>query len=371
MTTTGGRDKLYRQLHEQYVGISRRDVMNFLKQQESWQLRAKVVKNKVSYPIVAKQPNHIWQMDLIVFENTPDQGYKYILTIIDLFSKFLRAYPLKNKEAETIEAQLRKVFSTSKPRILQSDNGSEFANNLVVNLMKEKGIRQAFSKAYTPQSQGQIERVNQTIKGLLHRNFIQTGTKKWVNVLPLVVENLNQSIHSMTGFKPKDLNDPQLPEETLHLVLSRINKFANKETKRAPTFNIGDQVRISQYAFPENKKNTFFKPIEKWTRELYEVVKVYQPQSEEPWAQSRYLLNIGMVVGGFEIMYVNPETLVRAVVSTARAPETKKPIVQPQISLPTTAPIQTRQQAQKVKEQERLKMVEAFHIYVPIIPIGQ
>ena len=254
LTTTGGQDKLYRQIHEKYVGISRQDVMNFLKQQESWQLWAKVVKNKVSYPIVAKHPNHIWQMDLIVFENTPDQGYKYILTIIDLFSKFLRAYPLKNKEAETIEAQLRSVFSTIKPRILQNDNGSEFTNNLVVNLMKEKGIRQAFSKAYTPQSQEQIERVNQTIKGLLYRNFIQTGRKKWVNALPLVVENLNQSIHSTTGFKPKVLNDPQLPEETLHLVLSRINKFANKETKRAPTFNIGDQVRISQYAFPDNKK---------------------------------------------------------------------------------------------------------------------
>ena len=98
------------------------------------------------------------------------KGYKWVLTVIDCFSKYVWAYPLKSKETNRICELLSQLFSSEgNPKILQSDHGGEFVSTLIRNLMPKLGIRLVNGSPYSPTTQGQIERFNRTFKYLLRK----------------------------------------------------------------------------------------------------------------------------------------------------------------------------------------------------------
>jgi len=106
-----------------------------------------------------------------------------------VFSKFLVAVPIKNKEASTItEHLLKDVFKIlGPPMILQSDNGKEFVARIVTEICGALNITIRHSRPHYPQSQGQIERLNQTVgRGftkLLWDKNNQLQRKDWINVI--------------------------------------------------------------------------------------------------------------------------------------------------------------------------------------------
>jgi len=119
-----------------------------------------------------------WQMDLISFAEPTmihlNNGMQYALTVINLFSKKAWAIQIKNKFAEDIVAGLQKIFASNAdkyPTILQSDNGSEFKNDVVDNYFKQHDVKSIHLLAYKPTSQGAIERWNQTLKHLIYQHF--------------------------------------------------------------------------------------------------------------------------------------------------------------------------------------------------------
>ena len=92
---------LYNLIRSRYLNFSRQNINDFLKKQTAYQLTRK--ENKpINRPIVAKYPNNRWAIDLIDMKNYPDKSYKWILTVIDYFTKkgFVKA--TKNKEPLTI-----------------------------------------------------------------------------------------------------------------------------------------------------------------------------------------------------------------------------------------------------------------------------
>ena len=93
------------------------------------------------------------------------KGFFWVLTVIDCFSKFAWAYPLKTKETKPICEILCKLFLTEGiPLILQSDNGGEFVSNIIKHIMPNLGIKLINGSPYTPTTQGQVERFNKTFK---------------------------------------------------------------------------------------------------------------------------------------------------------------------------------------------------------------
>lgn len=199
-TQLNGRDRLFARVYENYEGITKNQVMKFLQKQETYQLHHPVYKQKVVKPIIVTGPNVHWQADLIDMSGKQyrdeltgktkkelpywNSNHVYILTIVDLFSKFAWAVPLKNKEAKTVSLAIENIFKQVKPKVFQSDNGSEFKSNEMAELSKKMGVRQHFSRSYTPQSQGAVEKFNGTLKGMISRYMTHAGTKNWVNVLP-------------------------------------------------------------------------------------------------------------------------------------------------------------------------------------------
>jgi len=98
-------------VQENFVGISQRRVMEFLQNQESYQLQFREKKKRVTTPLLLiSEVNGHWQMDLINLQKYNERGYKWILTTVDVFSKYLWARPLKNKTAEEVKEALSKIF---------------------------------------------------------------------------------------------------------------------------------------------------------------------------------------------------------------------------------------------------------------------
>jgi transposase InsO family protein len=302
---TGGRDRIYQYIKENFVGVSRRRIMEFLRNQESYQLRFREKKPRITTPIFSSEVNGHWQADLIDFQKYNERGFKWILTVVDVFSKYLWARPLKNKSAEEVKEAFSRIFKERRPIVLQTDNGKEFKNTVLANYLHLWGITQVFSKAYTPTTQGMVERYNQTLKHKIFNGFLRNKNKKWVDDLPSYVENINTAKQSVTKEAPLDIQKSITPELQAK-VEQRLTERNERKTEKAPVFRVGDTVRIN---LPRGK-NKFDKRLIKWSKEIYPVQKVIEVKASEPWSNKRYIVNNHMY-SGFQLQYVNMDKLVR------------------------------------------------------------
>ena len=92
-----------------------------------------------------------------------NDGYAWILNIMDCYSKFILPVPLKHKTASNVLKLLNTdVQQRGYPMIVQTDNGLEFNNELLKFFLIEKNIQFKRGRPRHPQNQGQIERANQT-----------------------------------------------------------------------------------------------------------------------------------------------------------------------------------------------------------------
>lgn len=199
------------------------------------------------------------QLDQYSREN---KGYKYILVVIDCFSKYLWTKPVKSKSAPDITKAMEIILKSSNriPKKLVSDNGKEYYNSQFQNLMKKYKI-QHYS-TFSPLKASIAERVIRTIKEKLFRSFTLNGNHKWLELLDKVTEDYNDTKHRTIGMKPKNV-DSNSEKKLLDGVYSHI-KVAGKSK-----FKVGDTVRISK------QKHLFEKGYTpNWTTELFKVSKV-------------------------------------------------------------------------------------------------
>jgi len=97
------------------------------------------------------------------------KSYKYILLVVDAFTKFLRLYPCKSTTSSETIRHLKEYFrSYSKPRRLISDRGSAFTSNKFKDFVKEESIEHVLIATGTPRANGQVERVNRVITPMLN-----------------------------------------------------------------------------------------------------------------------------------------------------------------------------------------------------------
>ena len=91
-----------------------------------------------------------------------NKGYRYLLTCIDIFSKYAFVIPLKDKKGITIKNSLQKIFNKRKPKFLWTDNGKEFYNNQVNDLLEKNNIK-LYSTNNSEIKSSVIERFNRKI----------------------------------------------------------------------------------------------------------------------------------------------------------------------------------------------------------------
>lgn len=199
-----GKHNLYDKIiRDKWLGISRANVGKILKDND---IRRKSL-IRFKKPIIKSYrplyPLQHWQMDLIDMQNVEDEGYKWILVIVDIFSKYTYAVALKNKLNITISKELENIFLTGDiPEYLQSDNDSSLTRNNVMEILSELNIYQIVNPSYSPQTNGIVENKVKLIGRLIKIYFDKNKTQKWKQELPKIIFNINTTKHSVTEFTP-------------------------------------------------------------------------------------------------------------------------------------------------------------------------
>lgn len=135
-----------------------------------------------------------------------NNGEKYILGIIDNYSRYVALVPLRQGTADEVAKALLKhwiaIFGT--PESIHSDRGSSFENKLLHELCNILNIKKTRSSPYYPQGNGMVERLFRTVKDMVFATVSSTG-RKWPDILPLVERALRCTRHACTHFSPYEI----------------------------------------------------------------------------------------------------------------------------------------------------------------------
>ena len=134
------------------------------------------------------------------------RGHEYVLMLSDSFTKWTEGIPIKNQEAETTaRAAISEFFSRfGFPLEILTDQGRNFESKLFAEVCRLLHIKKSRTSPYRPSTNGQVERQNRTLVGML-RCFINENQNNWDELLPLLCSALRSSVHRSTGFTPNFL----------------------------------------------------------------------------------------------------------------------------------------------------------------------
>lgn len=291
-------DIFYKRIVKRYANITKDTVKEFLNDQESYQLTKKQVASRLSRPLIANEPKERYQVDFIILKDLSryNSGYKYILVLMDIFSKYTLLWPTKTRQASSITEGLMTMFNAmGTPSILQGDNEFNFRELLD---MAERGCFTVVnSKAYNPESQGQVERQNRTIKNILNLFFDQRKNKEWISLIEGIVDNLNKApLRALVGYTPQKVHfskDKALISKIYkhqYRGKEQLLKNLNKD-HLLPQLEIGDLVRIQIFKVLKGKGTFLKKDRIRWSMNKYTVDEVYTTM----WNTFTYRISNGKV----------------------------------------------------------------------------
>lgn len=218
--------------------------------------------------VIVKGLNDLFQADLV--EMIPyakiNKSYKYILVVINVFSKFVWCEPVKNKSGKETARAMTNILSQVKepPTNLQTDMGKEFYNKEFKKLMDDRKINHYNS--YSNLKASVVERVNRTLKNKMWKQFSLQGNYKWLNILPDIVDKYNDTKHKTIGMKPKNVKK----KHEQYLLRHAYNNLKTIDPRKQK-FKVNDHVRISKYREAFSKGYT-----PNWSNEIFKIRKVRQ-----------------------------------------------------------------------------------------------
>ena len=239
----GGVDRLYDDVKKEgKFKVSRKQIKEWLMEQDAYTLHKPIQRRFRRNRVLVGGIDELWQMDLADMQSMQkfNDGYRYLLVCIDVFSKYAWVIPLKNKTGPSLVEAFKVILASGrKPEKIMTDQGTEFFNRHFQALMKENDI--VLYNTYNETKASIVERLIRTLKTRMWRYFTAKKTTRYIDMLPDLVYSYNHSVHRSIKTKPADVtvNNEKKVWHTLYDDDDNVKKVKYK-------FKIGDQVRISK-----------------------------------------------------------------------------------------------------------------------------
>ena len=206
-----------------------------------------------------------------------NRGFRFLLCVIDIFSKYAWVVPLKDEKGVSIVNALKKILKKSdrKPNKIWVDKGSEFNNNSFKKWLKDNDI-----EMYSTHNEGKsviAERFIRTLKSKIYKYMTLVSKNVYIDKLDDIVNEYNNTYHRTIKLKPVDVKDNTYVD------------FEKEVNDKDPKSKVGDYVRISKY------KNIFAKGyLPNWSEEVFVISKF---NNTVPWTYAINDLNGAEIIG--------------------------------------------------------------------------
>ena len=258
------------------------------------ELHEPVIKKFEKRKVHAAFKDNIWGADLADMQllSRYNKGIRFLLCVIDIFSKYAWVVPLKDKKCTSIVTAFQSILKQSnrKPNKIWVDKGSEFYNASFKKWLEDNDIAM-----YSTHSGGKsvaAERFIRTLKSKIYKYMTAISKNLYIDKLDDIVNEYNNTYHPTIEMKPIDVKD--------NTYINTDKEINNKD----PKFKVGDHVRISKY------KNIFGKGYTPdWSEEVFVIKKV---KNTVPWTYIINDLNGEEITGTFyekELQRTNQEEL--------------------------------------------------------------
>lgn len=265
------RRQLYKAVEKRDKTITQPKIGRFLESQDAYTLNKAVNRNFKRNHYRVFYINELWQIDLadVSAFSKDNDGYKYLLTCIDVLTKYAWVVPLKNKSADVVTKAFREILQSGHgtPKVVSSDKGKEFNNSQMRSLLQHHNIKQQFLLTTSLFKASVVEIFNRTLKSRMFRYLTSKGInyRRYIDVLDDIVKAYNSTVHSTTRMKPRDVKPHHVP----YIYHNTHRKHKNEGKTNIQHLQPGDYVRVAR------KRSTFQQTFsEKWTREVFCVAKV-------------------------------------------------------------------------------------------------
>lgn len=245
-------------------GIRRKETEKFLMQQPTYTMHRSVKHTFKRRKVVSPGINYHLQSDLIVLDKLApyNSGYRYIMTIIDVFSRKAIALPLKRKSGECVANALDKILTNMNVNQLECDDGKEYFNKSVTDVLKKHRVK--LYSTYSDKGASLVERFNRTLMNLIQKHMTANNTKRYVDKLEDIVNGYNNKIHRIIKCTPNSVNK----FNEMDVWLRSYADLYSKPVKKAK-LSVGDLVRIKVV------KNVFSKGYTcNYTKDVYKIKSV-------------------------------------------------------------------------------------------------
>ena len=240
--------------------------------EENWQekladeLHKPIKRNFTRRRVIVNHIDETWCSDIVEMQKFSrwNAGYRYLLMVLDVYSKYGWIIPLKDKKGETVAQAFKTIFKEGrKPQYIWTDKGKEYYNKHVKELLDKNKI--TLYSTENEEKSSVCERWNRTIKTKMWKQFTVQGNTQYLDMLPKLVKQYNNTRHSSTKMTPTEASKKK-NEGTVYF-----NLYGDMETSRQkPKFKVGDKVRISKYKRPVFDKGY----TANWTEEVFTVDKI-------------------------------------------------------------------------------------------------
>jgi hypothetical protein len=232
-----------------------------------------------------------------------NDGYKFGLVCIDIFTKYAKIEPLKDRTSKaTTDATLRIFEKMGKPEVVYTDDGKEFLGEFE-RKMFELGVIHLVTANHAPFAEVFIKTFKNKLYPLMRRakTKVYYSTKNDVNRVTSTVNNYNNTKHSVTGLKPNQAIKPENEKIVRVNIYKNYLKKNNKLVKR-PELKVGDYVRHFI------KKELFSKDYEpSYSQAIYKIADIPKFKGKPTEASDYYItLDNGAEFLPNELLKVKP-----------------------------------------------------------------